>query len=63
MQRIILSIIGLIIRILRGDLRKKTFKEIVQELENNKDIGFNYTIYTLIIIGSIIALYVILRKV
>ena len=62
MQRLVFAIIGIIIRILKGDLRTNSFKEIIVDPEENKDIGFDYTMYAIIIVGSIIIIYTIIKK-
>lgn len=62
MQRIILSVIGLLIRVFRGDLRNTSFKEIVMDAEYNKDIGFENFIYFLLAIGVLIAIISIINR-
>lgn len=62
MQRLVFTIIGVVIRILKGDLRTNSFKEIIKNPEENKDIGFDLTMYVIIIVGSIIIVYTIFKK-
>ncbi len=62
MQRIILSIIGIIIRVLRGDLKHFSWKEIIKDAEHNKDLGFENIIYFFITIGLLFAIYTITNK-
>ena len=53
---------GFFIRILRGDLKHNSWNEIIQDAEYNKDIGFENIVYFLIVVGLLIAVYMIINK-